>query len=116
MNKASVITTSMALLVMAAIAYWWFGSADVDPQVAKIEAMAQQLFTENSNQSSEDRRSAWREVREAAEQLSPEQRQQLRARREQEFTRRMNAHLKEFFSLSPQDQMKEVESRSGAVV
>lgn len=111
MNKPTVMMLGIGTMVIAAGAMWFFSGPKVDKQVAALEAMGSKLFTDRESMSDEERRAAFGELRQAYEQLTPEQRSELRDRRRQEFQRREDQRLRQFFAMSKEEQVKELDAR-----
>jgi hypothetical protein len=109
-NKPAAIAVGVVALTVAAGAAWYFASGPkVDPQVAALEALGSKLFENRESMSDEQRRAAFSEMRTAYEQLTPEQRDQLRDRRRREWERRENERLKAFFAMSKEEQLKQLD-------
>jgi hypothetical protein len=108
MKKAIGVTA--ALLVIGGVV-WAMRGPSVDPEVLRVEAMADQLFNNREGMTDEQRRQAWGDFRQTIEQLPDETRQQLRQRREAQMNKRMEEELTKFFALSPQERTKELDKR-----
>jgi hypothetical protein len=99
------------LAVTGTAAAWWMRGERVDPKVLEIETKATQLFSDSKNMTDQQRRAAWETFRESIGELTDQQRQQLRQRREGEFRRREEERLNQFFALSPAERIKELDQQ-----
>lgn len=111
MSKPQVITLAVAVLIVAAGAAWYFNPPNVDPQVAAIEQMGQQLFANRESMTEEQQRAAFTQMRAAYEQLTPEQRDEARDRRRREWEKRETEQMRKFFALPAAEQVKELDQR-----
>lgn len=103
-SKKWILATVLFLLSAgAAGAYYAFRT---DPQVALVMDLGKQM--RNEDLSREDRGKLFGQMREAMDQLSDEQRQQVRQQFERgnDWRKREQQKLNEFFALSKKDQTK----------
>jgi hypothetical protein len=110
MKRWLVFLASLAL-GGAAAGWWMWSGSGVDPQVTMVETRAAELFNATPKMTEEQRRAAWTEFRQSIDQLTPQQRDQLRQRRSAEFQRRDQQRLKQFFALAPAEQTRELDRR-----
>src|SRR5262245_21006589 len=96
---------ALVILLLLAVGAWAFIPAGRDPHLAKMEELRGQM----ENATPEQRRELWGKMREEGEQLSPEARAQMREERRKEWQAREQRHLNEFFALSTEDQIKEID-------
>ena len=98
MDRRWLIAGGLILvLVGSASAYFWFRE---DPRIVQVRGLADQLFTENREQLSDDqRRELFSQLRDATRDLSDDQRRVLEEDREKRFEKQLD----EFFAL-PKDQ------------
>lgn len=99
--KAWIWTTGIVSLVIALFATWWLWPRK-DPQIAKVEALQEQLFAVDSKVPPEKRRELFRALREEAEKLPEDQREGIM---EAGFERRMEEQLSKYFDAPEADRV-----------
>jgi hypothetical protein len=98
-NKWKVLAILVVLLLSATVG--WAMWHREDPQVARLREMRDAI----EELPREQRREKFREMRDEMEKLTPEQRDALWSDRRAEFQRREKERLKEFFAMTPEQQV-----------
>jgi exonuclease VII large subunit len=108
MNGKKWVLATVLLLLLAggAGAYYAFRT---DPQVALVMDLGKQM--RNEDLSREDRGKLFGQMREAMDQLTDEQRQQVRQQfeRNNDWRKREQQKMNEFFAMSKKDQVKQLD-------
>lgn len=98
-NKKTLV--ALVAVILLAGAAWAFLPSGPDPQLVKVQQLQEKLFDPNSKIPAEERRQAFGELREEAEKLTPEQREELM--RENPMARRMRETVVAYFDLPEKD-------------
>ncbi len=109
MGKKGWLLTTCTLLALSVASVWAWSYWRTDPQMAKVEKLQNDLFAAGQDQSWEQRREGWRNLRTEFEKLSTEQQRQLRDEARGQFEGRMEQRLKDFFALTPAARTAEVD-------
>lgn len=101
----------LALLVAGLGATLWAMRKD-DSQLAKVEALREELFRQPPEQvPPAERREQWAAWRQEIDKLSPEEREQFFASMRARMTQRMQEQMDRFFALSPEQQQAELDKQ-----
>lgn len=105
------ITIAAILLVLLALTSWggyrWYYAED--PELAKIRALGEQLRSAGDDLPREQRREQWDQLRQQYEALPEAKREVLRDEREAEFMQREEQRLTEWFKLSPEERVADID-------
>ncbi len=121
MKQAWMIALSVAFvgLLIVAIA-WHFWPDTIDPQVATVKQLQRELFQQQASLTDEQRREQFGRLRKEMEQLTDEQRQQMRQEMTAGFRDRMMDEVTRFHELPPEqrtayldERIDQMESRRG---
>ena len=105
-NRKRVLLVVVLLLLLSGGVTWAMWSRE-DPQVLKVREMASQMEGLPWDQ----RREQFRQMREEMEKLTDEQRDQFRDERRGGWEARENQRLKDFFAMSREEQIAELDKR-----
>jgi hypothetical protein len=103
MSRGKWIGLCVALLLLLGGGVFAYGYFREDPQLAAVRALGEQMRDKGWENVTDDQR---RQMRDAMDSLSDEQRDALWAEREQEMMAREDQRLAEFFALSAEEQRK----------
>lgn len=98
-NKKTVVAL-LVLVLIGGVAYALL-PAGPDPEMVKVQQLQEKLFDPDAKLTDDERRNGFRELGEAAEKLTDEQRMQVM--RENPFARRMRQRVVDYFDL-PEDE------------
>jgi hypothetical protein len=109
MNRRKTTIVATIALLLAVSAAWALGMFHrTDPQVAELQQMRDEMFAER-DVPREERRQQFNEFRQRMDNLSEEQRQQLWQSGREEWTRRIEERMDEFFALAPEEQQQRLD-------
>ncbi len=103
-SKTWKVAAVLVVLLLTATVGWAMRHRE-DPQIAKIREMRAEI----EQLPREEQREKWRELRDEAEKLTPEQQEVLRNDRRSEWERRENERMKEFFTMTPEQQVAQLD-------
>jgi hypothetical protein len=106
-NKKKWLIAALALLLLLSATAAWAMWSREDPQLAKVREMAAAIDQLPPDQ----RRAKFREVGDEVDKLTEEQRDQFRSEMRQRWEAREEQELKDFFALSPEQQIAELDKR-----
>ncbi len=89
----------LLLLAAAGFAVWFFWPRGEDPEVARVRGLMEERFNANSPPNDAERQQLRQEKRTAMESLNDAQRSQLREAMGQNFRRRMETTINQYFEL-----------------
>ena len=92
---------------------WALSSRGTDPQVQKVQQLQAELFAEKTPP--EQRRQRFEVLRKETEQLSPEQREEVRHQMRQQFERRMQERVDAYFALPPEQRTAHLDQQIDAM-
>ncbi len=95
---------SVVLLLLVAAGAWAFLPYQ-DPALARVEAIRAEMDGANDGQ----RRDLFRQMRDEMEKMSPEARREAFDGMRKRWEQREQQHLNEFFALSPQEQIAQID-------
>lgn len=106
MKKKHWIIVLLLLLLMSTAAWAWLRT---DPQMAAIDALRAQMQVEDLSR--DQRRDLFKQMREAIDGLSPAAKEAFFAEREKERYDRDKKRMQEFFALSKEKQLAELDKQ-----
>jgi len=113
-----VITAGVTATIAVAWAAGWFGSREFssDPEVAEVERLRKQVFSELENNSAEEGPDVSDELFRSYQELSPEQQQQFAASGRELMDQALIEQLQGFFELPPDEQQQELDDQIDQII
>lgn len=106
-NRKSRWLALLALLLLVSASYGTYRLVRTDPNLRKVREMREELFASNrTDMTPEEREEKRRQLREAMEKLSQEQRDKLRDESAKERIKRQEAEMKRYALLSEQEKQQ----------
>ena len=102
MKQVCIVSLSVVVvgLLIVGVA-WWFWPQTTDAQVAKVQQMQRQIFQDRTSLTESQRREMFTRLRGEMDQLTEQQREQVRREMFTGFRERMAAEVKKFHTLPP---------------
>jgi hypothetical protein len=111
MKNKKKLAVILGLLVLAGAVAWAYWPPGQDPQIAKVAALQEKLFSGQPGPPTPERREAFEEFRREAEKLTPEQRMQMMRDNPPPFMRQMQKNVRDYFDLSDADKKKALDKQ-----